>query len=161
MAKKKIGPEFAVKSSNFELYKAFKVVAEDIGYVYNENFTPFSVIQQNYVDCLYFAKDWDELDEGTHAFSLSNVEDEDVPIFDLEKNFNDAVNHARAVFIAKIREENKKIVVAIETEDGEDYNILVDEKTGDIEMGGLKFSFYELRRIYDAALSTITDHLRD
>jgi hypothetical protein len=162
MAKKKNSVEFAVKSTSFEIYSAFRTIAEDIGYVYNSDFSSFDEHQMNHCECVYFSKGWEDLSTDTHGFSFSNLScATDVPVFDLDTNFKGAVVHARAVFDIETFEENKTIVVEIETEEGEDYDVLVEEKTGDIEMGGLRFSFNELRRIYDAALSTITYHLRD
>ena len=160
MKNKKIGPDFAVKStSSFELYKAFKVIAEDIGYVYNQGFTPFSIAQMNYADCLYFAKDWDELDEGTHAFSFSNVGDGEVPTFDLEEDFNGAVKHAKAAFNAEKEDDDAPISITVEGI--EDWDIYITPKTGEVSIEGERLTFKQIRSIYEAALSEITDHLED
>lgn len=81
--------EFAVTSSSFALYKAFKEEAEKEGWNYYEGFTRFRAEVMDNCDSLYFSDEFNGKDSGlTFAFSNHSGTEH---VFSLEKDWIKAI----------------------------------------------------------------------
>ena len=107
--------EFAVKSDSFALYEAFKKECEEIGWKYNDLFTPFNNFECDKWKCMWFDKGWDNFDKNMLMFSISTP-DSRGKIFNLGSQFSEALAYAKKVFEEHLKEieESKKKKITYE-----------------------------------------------
>lgn len=92
--KKRIG--FAVKSKYFSVYQAFRTEMEQIGYIWNEHFNEFTPQRRAATSCVYVSDDFGNYPDKP-AMSFSNAS-ANADIFDLDTNFQAAIDHATAEY---------------------------------------------------------------
>lgn len=92
----------AVRSKYWSVYQAFVNEAKKLGWIWNANFNPYEEYQMKRSNCI-FLSDGFTTTEGKDAMSFSNWNkgsSNDVPVFNLDRQFQDAIDAITTVEVS-------------------------------------------------------------